>query len=116
MPVQASMGGKSNGPAPGEPLPKDYDKTIPNFDKDRRAGVLLHPTSLPGPYGIGELGEEARRFVDWLSDAGMQCWQMLPLVPPDPMFYSPYSGTDANCGNPLLISIDVGRCGGCVAL
>lgn len=72
----------------------------------RRAGVLLHPTSLPGPYGIGELGQEAYAFVDWLREAGMQCWQVLPLVPPDPQFFSPYSGLDANCGNPLLISID----------
>lgn len=79
---------------------------MPSFFKGRRAGVILHPTSLPGPYGIGDLGIEARQFVDWLATAGMQCWQMLPLVPPDPMFYSPYSGTDANGGNPLLISTD----------
>lgn len=92
--------------APGDPLPKDYDKMMPSFDKGRRAGVILHPTSLPGPNGIGELGEEAFRFVDWLADAGMQVWQMLPMVPPDPQFYSPYSGTDANCGNPLAISLN----------
>lgn len=39
------------------------------------AGVILHPTSLPGPYGIGEIGDEAFRFVDWLVEAGMQAWQ-----------------------------------------
>ncbi|MEW5303517.1 MAG: hypothetical protein WDW36_006201 [Sanguina aurantia] len=74
--------------------------------KKRRAGVILHPTSLPGPYGIGELGSEAFAMLDWLERAGMQCWQLLPMVLPDPMYYSPYSGTDANCGNPLVISID----------
>ncbi|KAI8473849.1 MAG: glycoside hydrolase superfamily [Monoraphidium minutum] len=74
--------------------------------KGRRAGVILHPTSLPGPYGVGELGSEAFAFLDWLADAGMQCWQVLPLVPPDPEYFSPYSGLDANCGNPLLISLD----------
>lgn len=45
-------------------------------------------------------------FIDWLHGCGGQCWQVLPLVPPDQMFYSPYTGLDANCGNPLLISID----------
>ncbi|GLC51147.1 4-alpha-glucanotransferase dpe1, chloroplastic/amyloplastic [Pleodorina starrii] len=93
------------GPGPGDKLGPDYDKQLPSYDKGRRAGILLHPTSLPGPYGIGELGDEARRFVDWLADAGMTCWQLLPLVPPDPMYYSPYAGTDAACGNPLVISI-----------
>eukprot|EP00195_Chlamydomonas_chlamydogama_P015568 CAMPEP_0202902880 /NCGR_PEP_ID=MMETSP1392-20130828/18588_1 /ASSEMBLY_ACC=CAM_ASM_000868 /TAXON_ID=225041 /ORGANISM="Chlamydomonas chlamydogama, Strain SAG 11-48b" /LENGTH=555 /DNA_ID=CAMNT_0049589739 /DNA_START=130 /DNA_END=1794 /DNA_ORIENTATION=- len=92
--------------AAGQDMPKEYSSYMPDWDKKRRAGVILHPTSLPGPYGIGELGQEAKNFVDWLDSAGMQCWQMLPLVPPDPMFYSPYSGTDANSGNPLIISID----------
>lgn len=97
---------KTTGPAPGEVLGKDYDQKIPSYNKGRRAGILLHPTSLPGPYGIGDIGDEAKRFVDWLADHGMQCWQLLPLVPPDPMYYSPYSGTDANCGNPLVVSIE----------
>lgn len=79
---------------------------MPDWHKGRRAGVILHPTSLPGPYGIGELGQEAFRFIDWLQDAGMQCWQVLPLVPPDPEYYSPYSGLDTNCGNPLLIDLE----------
>jgi 4-alpha-glucanotransferase len=90
----------------GGDLPADYDRDTPSWNKRRRAGVILHPTSLPGPNGIGELGLEARLFVDWLASAGMQCWQMLPMVPPDPMFYSPYSGTDSNSGNLLLLSID----------
>ncbi len=46
----------------------------------RSAGVLLHPTSLPGR-GVGDLGEEAYHFVDWLAEAGQTLWQLLPLVP-----------------------------------
>lgn len=81
------------------------ESNMPDWHKGRRAGVVLHPTSLPGPYGIGELGLECFRFIDWLQTAGMQCWQVLPLVPPDPEYYSPYSGLDTNCGNPLLIDL-----------
>jgi 4-alpha-glucanotransferase len=44
----------------------------------RRSGILLHPTSLPGRYGIGDLGPEAFRFVDWLQMAGQRLWQVLP--------------------------------------
>lgn len=91
---------------PGDDLPADYDTHFPDNNKNRRAGVILHPTSLPSPYGIGDLGKEAFEFIDWLASAGMQAWQVLPLVPPDPEYYSPYSGLDTNCGNPLLISID----------
>ncbi|KAJ9509665.1 hypothetical protein QJQ45_011343 [Haematococcus lacustris] len=87
-------------------MPAHYDRDIPNWAAKRRAGVIIHPTSLPGAYGIGEIGEQGRKLVDWIESAGMQCWQILPLVPPDPMFYSPYSGTDSNAGNPLVISID----------
>ena len=47
------------------------------------AGVILHPTSLPGPYGIGEIGKEAFKFIDWVASTGMQMWQVLPLVPPE---------------------------------
>ena len=72
----------------------------------RRAGVILHPTSLPGPYGTGDLGDAALRFVDWLCDAGMTCWQTLPLVPPERVYWSPYSGEDALCGNTLLINLE----------
>ncbi|MFC6617318.1 4-alpha-glucanotransferase [Deinococcus radiophilus] len=50
-------------------------------DWPRSSGVLLHPTSLPGPYGLGELGAEARAWVDWLAEAGQSYWQMLPLGP-----------------------------------
>src|SRR5215213_484378 len=48
---------------------------------DRSGGVLLHPSSLPGPYGIGDLGPQAYRFVDWLASTGCKLWQVLPLGP-----------------------------------
>jgi 4-alpha-glucanotransferase len=71
---------------------------------NRASGVLLHPTSLPGPHGVGDLGEAAFRFVDWLQIAGQQYWQVLPLVPIGPG-NSPYSSVSAFAGNPLLISL-----------
>jgi 4-alpha-glucanotransferase len=90
----------------GEALPDTYEHIDPAKSKHRRAGVVLHPTSLPGRYGTGEIGNEALKFVDWLVDAGVQVWQVLPLVPPDPLYWSPYSGEDALCGNTLLIPLD----------
>lgn len=98
---------------PGKELPGSYvDRPAAPKGRRRRAGVLLHPTSLPGEGGIGTVGSQARRFVDFLSSAGMSAWQMLPLVPPDADFHSPYSGEDANCGNVMLIDlaslVDVG--------
>lgn len=71
----------------------------------RSSGILLHPTSLSGPYGIGDLGEEAYRFADFLHAAGMHIWQVLPL---NPTGYgdSPYQSFSAFAGNPLLISLD----------
>ncbi|KAK9794332.1 hypothetical protein WJX73_001909 [Symbiochloris irregularis] len=90
----------------GADLADGYDKDLSKPSRNRRAGIILHPTSLPGPYGTGEIGEEAFRFVDWLASAGMQIWQVLPLVPPETMAWSPYSGLDALCGNVLLISLD----------
>src|SRR5512140_1780207 len=71
----------------------------------RSAGILLHPTSLPGRYGIGDLGDEARRFADFLRDAGQTIWQVLPI---NPTGYgdSPYQSFSAFAGNPLLISLD----------
>ncbi len=72
---------------------------------DRSAGVLLHVTSLPGAFGVGDLGPGARRFVDFLEQAGQQVWQMLPLGP-TVQGHSPYSCYSAFAGNPLLISLD----------
>ncbi len=72
---------------------------------DRSAGILLHPTSLPGKYGIGDLGNEAYRFVDWLESAGQILWQVFPLGPTG-YGDSPYQCFSAFAGNPLLISPD----------
>jgi 4-alpha-glucanotransferase len=47
----------------------------------RSSGILLHPTSLPGPFGIGDLGPQALRFADFLADSGQTLWQVLPLGP-----------------------------------
>ncbi|ALC15796.1 4-alpha-glucanotransferase [Desulfuromonas soudanensis] len=68
----------------------------------RVSGILLHPTSLPGPYGLGSLGSEAYRFIDFLSGAGQSIWQILPLGPTG-YGDSPYSAFSAFAGNPLLI-------------
>ena len=66
----------------------------------RRAGVLLHVTSLP----TGDLGPEAFAFVDFLADAGVTVWQVLPLVPTHEEDRSPYNALSAMAGNPELIS------------
>ena len=71
----------------------------------RSSGILLHPTSLPGRYGIGDLGDEAYRFVDSLTDAQQSLWQVLPLGPTG-YGDSPYQCFSAFAGNPLLISPD----------
>lgn len=72
-----------------------------NFE--RSSGVLLHPTSLPGPYGIGDIGPEAYHWIDFLADAGCRLWQILPLGPTG-YGDSPYQCFSAFAGNPYLIS------------
>src|SRR5690349_2925036 len=72
----------------------------------RSGGILLHPTSLPGPYGMGDLGPQAYRFVDWLVETGCKLWQILPLGPTG-YGDSPYQCFSAFAGNPYLISLDV---------
>jgi 4-alpha-glucanotransferase len=71
----------------------------------RKSGLLLHPTSLPGRWGIGDLGAAAYTFVDFLAGAGQQLWQVMPLGPTG-YGDSPYQGFSAFAGNPLLISLD----------
>jgi 4-alpha-glucanotransferase len=71
----------------------------------RSSGILLHPTSLPGPNGIGEIGDAAHRFVDFLERAGQKLWQVLPLGPTG-YGDSPYQSFSAFAGNPLLIGLD----------
>jgi 4-alpha-glucanotransferase len=74
-----------------------------NFN--RAGGILLHPTSLPGRYGIGDLGPQAFQFVDWLALTGSKLWQVLPLGPTG-YGDSPYQCFSAFAGNPYLISFD----------
>ncbi|HVU10468.1 MAG TPA: 4-alpha-glucanotransferase [Phototrophicaceae bacterium] len=71
----------------------------------RSSGILLHPTSLPGRYGIGDLGEWAYHFVDWLASAKQTIWQVLPLGPTG-YGDSPYQTLSAFAGNALLVSLD----------
>lgn len=73
--------------------------------QQRNGGILLHPTSLPGPHGIGELGAAARAFVDFLVRAGQTLWQILPLGPTG-YGDSPYQCFSAFAGNPLLIDLE----------
>ena len=77
-----------------------------NSFSERCSGILLHPTSLPGPHGVGDLGPEAHRFVDFLARAGQRYWQMLPVGPLGGGA-SPYDSPSAFAGNPLLISLEV---------
>ena len=75
----------------------------PGRDARRAAGVLLHPTSLPGVYGVGDLGDELVSFLDWSASSGLTIWQVLPL---NPAGYgnSPYNCVSSVAGNPVLIS------------
>ena len=69
----------------------------------RVSGILLHPTSLPSPFGIGDLGDDAYQFVDFLAESDQQIWQILPIGPTG-YGNSPYLSYSALAGNPLLIS------------
>lgn len=70
----------------------------------RTNGILLHPTSLPGPFGSGDFGQGAYQFIDWLKSAGQSCWQILPLGEIGPG-NSPYMSCSAFAGNVLLIDL-----------
>ncbi len=83
----------------------DFKEFTPTKILDRRrAGVLLHPTSLPGHIENGDLGHDAYRFVDFLANAGVSVWQMLPLGPSHDDL-SPYACLSTHAGNPRLISL-----------
>ena len=77
----------------------------------RSSGVLLHITSLPGPYGCGTFGGGARRFVDFLAQSGFSWWQVLPFSPPD-LGNSPYTAYSAFAGNPIMIDPELLAQGG----
>lgn len=73
------------------------------MNNGRQAGILLHPTSLPGPFGIGDIGPQALRWLDFLAEAGQLVWQVLPLGPTG-YADSPYQCFSVFAGNPWLIS------------
>jgi 4-alpha-glucanotransferase len=78
---------------------------------ERSSGILLHPTSLPGPYGAGDFGVGAYQFVDWLTSAGQSVWQVLPMGAIGEG-NSPYMSSSAFAGNPLMIDlVDLGQRG-----
>jgi 4-alpha-glucanotransferase len=72
--------------------------------RNRQSGVICHPTSFPGPHGIGDFGEAAFRYVDWLARGRQTLWQVLPLGPTG-LGHSPYASPSAFAGNELLISL-----------
>ena len=71
----------------------------------RVCGILLHPTSLPGRHGIGDLGDGAFQFADFLAESGQGLWQVLPLGMPS-RGYSPYQSLSAFAANPALLPLD----------
>ncbi|NLX83996.1 MAG: 4-alpha-glucanotransferase [Synergistaceae bacterium] len=72
---------------------------------DRRSGILMHLSSLPGPFGSGGLGRNAERFADFLKESGFRVWQVLPTTPTDRSSnYSPYSSQSAFAGNQIFVS------------
>jgi len=87
-----------------------YNTAMKRVVQKRVSGVLLHITSLPSGYGVGDLGPEAYRFADFVASAKQRCWQVLPLNPPaNAISGSPYSSISAFAGNPLLISPELLR-------
>ncbi|TVM00087.1 MAG: 4-alpha-glucanotransferase [Candidatus Brocadia sp. WS118] len=75
---------------------------------NRRCGILLHITSLPSPHGVGDFGEAAYQFVDFLAETRQSLWQILPLNPTSTVYgNSPYSSNSAYAGNPNMISLDL---------
>ncbi|HEY1394302.1 MAG TPA: 4-alpha-glucanotransferase [Methylibium sp.] len=73
--------------------------------QERRSGVLVHITSLPGPHGMGDFGPDAYRFVDWLAAAGQRLWQLLPITPIGPGD-SPYQGVSAFAGSQWMVALE----------
>ena len=73
---------------------------------ERSSGILMHMSSLPSPYGIGSMGKQAYKFVDFLAEAGQKYWQLLPLGPTS-IGNSPYSSYSTFAGNPYLIDLEL---------
>src|SRR6187455_1981509 len=78
----------------------------PSLFDERASGVLLHPSSLPGPHGSGDLGPSAHRFAEFLARGGQSWWQMLPVGPLGGG-ESPYDSPSTFAGNPLLVSLEL---------
>ena len=76
------------------------------MDIKKSSGLILHPSSLPGEYGIGDLGLKSYNFVDLLKASKTSIWQVLPLGITDEVEYSPYSSKSSILGNQYLISIN----------
>ncbi len=82
------------------------EKPVNSINTDhRKSGILVHPTSFPGPYGIGDLGDSAFRFIDFLIDSDQELWQVLPIGPTG-YGDSPYQAFSSFAGQPLIISPD----------
>ncbi|MBQ1963147.1 MAG: 4-alpha-glucanotransferase, partial [Clostridia bacterium] len=80
--------------------------SLNNFGFRRKSGILLPVSSLPSAYGIGSFGKKAYDFIDFLSEASVKCWQVLPL---NPTSYgdSPYQSPAAIAGNPYFIDLEL---------
>ena len=76
------------------------------MDIKRSSGLILHPTSLPSNFGIGDLGDSSFEFIDMLSSSGTKVWQVLPLGITDNVEYSPYSSKSSILGNPYIVSLE----------
>ncbi len=91
------------------------NKQLQTITDKRSSGILMHVSSLPGEYGIGDLGSSSRDFVDFLAAGGQSYWQVLPLGPVNQVFgNSPYMSSSAFAGNPLLISPELLLQDGCI--
>ena len=76
------------------------------MDINKSSGLILHPTSLPSSYGIGDLGKESYKFIDLLNQSDTKIWQVLPLGITDNIEFSPYSSKTSILGNPYIVSLD----------
>ena len=76
------------------------------MDINKSSGLILHPTSLPSSYGIGDLGKESYEFIDLLNQSETEIWQVLPLGITDNIEFSPYSSKSSVLGNPYIVSLD----------
>ena len=71
---------------------------------DRKSGVLMHISSLPGEFSCGSFGEDAKKFIDYIKECGFSYWQVLPFCPADD-YNSPYSSYSTFAGNPFFVDI-----------